>query len=151
MSMKPTTLGIVSSAGAPFRRSKNTSDLKAQDTIQTTKIYVNGLEIDAHCGVYSYEKGKARKLYLDIEVELSKNVKIENDDLNTTIDYDNLVASAKTLALSAHFNLIETYASCLGAEILKDARIKQIKIRVEKPFAIAGASKTGVEMIFSRS
>ncbi|KAF0111068.1 MAG: dihydroneopterin aldolase [Hyphomonadaceae bacterium] len=151
MSHTPTSLGIVAQAGVPYRRMKTDTQLKPNTGTQTTKIFVHGLEIDAHCGVYAHEKGRARKLVLDIEIELFTNALVQNDDLNTTIDYDELVAKAKSVAQSKHYNLIETYGACLIEEIFKDQRIKSTKIRVEKPTAIPDAKTTGVEIMRIRA
>lgn len=114
------------------------------------KIFLKSLEIDAECGVYSHEMGKKRKLILDIEIEMQKGFDVSSDDLSKTYDYDLLAKAARDVAARKHYLLIETYAQEVGAEILKDNRIKMAKIRVEKPQSVAGAIASGTEITFSR-
>ena len=43
--------------------------------IVMTKIFVTGLKVDAHIGVYAHEKGRAQPLLIDAELDVARAVK----------------------------------------------------------------------------
>jgi 7,8-dihydroneopterin aldolase/epimerase/oxygenase len=155
MSNAPTQMGIIMRPGMLIRRSKkaqleemaadNSSIVqKSEDFVSTYKIGINKLQIDANIGVYPHEMGQSQPLILDIEIAIATNHKIENDDLETTIDYDILWNKAKDLAQSRHFKLVETYVNELAKIILQDLRIANVKIIANKPQAIKNAQSAMV-------
>lgn len=154
-------LGVVMRPGLGIRRrasanrdtsSPHASAEIAPNNFSTTsiKVSVTDLHIEANIGVYAHEKGLLRPLIIDIEVILSPNVKIEDDKLSTTLDYDFLVNEAQSLAKTRHFNLIETFALCLCDNILADEKTSQVKIKIQKPEAVKGVFSSGTEIIKTR-
>ena len=155
-------LGIVMRPGLGIRRrtlgtkeANGSTDSKAiapnNFSTASIKVSVTDLRIEANIGVYAHEKGLLRPLIVDIEVVLSPNVKIEDDKLSTTLDYDFLVGEAQTLAKTRHFNLIETFALCLCDNILQDEKTQQVRIKIQKPEAVKGVFSSGTEIIKTRA
>ncbi len=151
-------LGIIMRPGAPIRRrARPESNLPVADeckdlaTKTSIKVSVTDLHIEANIGVYAHEKGLLRPLIIDIEVVLSPKVKIEDDRLSTTLDYDFLVSEAQKLAKTRHFNLIETFALCLCDNILEDEKAEQVRIKIQKPEAVKGVFSSGTEIIKARA
>lgn len=150
-------LGVIMRPGQPIRRrasaqSETTSETQAiESNTSSIKVSISELKIEANIGVYAHEKGILRPLIIDIEVILSPNVKIEDDRLETTLDYDFLVLETQKLAQTRHFNLIETFALCLCDNILCDTKIDQVKINIKKPEAVKGSFSSGTEIIKTRA
>jgi 7,8-dihydroneopterin aldolase/epimerase/oxygenase len=156
----PTELGLVARKGQSWRRQRTdgatTADQKPAPIPATlarqTRIFVEGLMVEAECGVYSHEKGSRRPLVVDIDVAVDPDmVRATDDALAETVDYDGLVAVVRDMASGAHLHLIETFAEQVASRLLADMRIVEVRLRVEKPGAVPGARCSGVEIVRSRA
>lgn len=97
-------------------------------------ISVSGLLIDADIGVHPHEIGKPQPLELDIELQLELP---EADSIESTLNYESVVALAKELALR-RTNLIETFAKNLAVGLIGDAIVNRVSVTVRKPRALIG-------------
>ena len=110
-------------------------------------VYLRGLRIDAAIGIHPHERGRRQPLIVDVELELGDH---RIDRLSDTIDYDHIAALARANADVGHVELVEEYVERLGRELLDDPRVRTVRVRAEKPEAIAGAQAAGCEVTFSR-
>jgi dihydroneopterin aldolase len=73
------------------------------------------------------------------------------DDISATFDYVLAAEIVRRIALSRHFELVETFAREVGQDFLRTDGVRQLFIRVTKPSALAGeAEATGVELLLVR-
>lgn len=156
----PSELGVIMAKGGRIRRpapppsrSQCTGNAVAESAIRALEshIFIKGLRVDAEIGVYAHEQGRLRPLLLDLDVTLASDKVSDSDDLADTVDYDDLAAHVQEVAKSGHIQLIETFAEMVCARILSDARIGQVRLRLEKPDCIAGAICSGVEIVRTRA
>jgi 7,8-dihydroneopterin aldolase/epimerase/oxygenase len=156
----PTELNLIARRGQTFRRQKSVSlgDGQAEQPVMSaslalaTRIFVEGLMVEAECGVYAHEKGNRRPLVVDIDVAVDPAaVRPSADTLAETVDYDTLVDVVRLVASGAHLHLIETFAETVAARLLEERRITEVRLRVEKPGAVPGARCSGVEIIRRRA
>lgn len=112
-----------------------------------SRVFLRALTLDAHIGYYAHEKGVTQPLIVDIEVTLT-GTKLGDDRLDGTVDYDALARHARALA-ETHVDLVETFAERLAQRCLGLAHVGAVRIRVEKPRAVAGAV-AGVEIVRTR-
>ena len=116
--------------------------------VERLRIFVRGLTLSAEVGVIPHEYGRKQPLVIDIELELEPAT-VEH--IAETVSYAAIMAKAKTLAESGHFNLVETYAERLARDCLEDTKVRRVRVRVEKPQALApDAAAGGVEVVVSR-
>jgi 7,8-dihydroneopterin aldolase/epimerase/oxygenase len=153
----PSELGLVMRPGQMIRRPKKkpADEIEAVPdgttlAVQTT-VFVKGLMVEAECGVYAHEKGNRRPLIIDVDVMIDANVRSTSDQLGETVDYDTLVAHIRRACSGSHVQLIETLAEMMAHNILSDARILEVRLRVEKPGAVPGAVCSGVEIVRARA
>ncbi len=107
------------------------------------KVFVRGLRLEAAIGLYDHERGRTQTLTVDMELTLRvRGVQ----RLTQTVNYEELVAAARTLAAAGHIDLVETFAEQLAHAILEHPLARQARVRVEKPSAIEGAAAAGVEV-----
>ena len=115
---------------------------------ESAKIFVRGLTVEAHIGVYDHEQGRGQPLVFDVELDVAMG---EPTRLSQTFNYETVVQAAKHLAAQGHVGLIETFARGLARELLADARVLRARVRVEKPQALApDAAAAGVEVVLAR-
>jgi dihydroneopterin aldolase len=115
---------------------------------EAAKIFVRGLTVEAQIGVYDSEQGRSQPLIFDVELDVAMG---EPAKLSQTINYETIVQAAKDLAAAGHVALVETFAWRLSRALLDDPRVFRVRVRVEKPQALApDAQAAGVEVVLAR-
>ena len=113
-----------------------------------TTVFVRGLSVDAHIGLHAHEKGRHQPLIVDADLT------IETDGwarLSDTVNYERVGVHARAIAQAGHIGLVETFAHRLAVVCLAEPRVTRVRIRVEKPLALApNASAAGVEIVLAR-
>jgi dihydroneopterin aldolase len=117
--------------------------------IVITKVFVRGLAIDAHIGVYKHEKGRSQRLVIDVELDVAVT---DWSVLTETVNYEVIAAKARRVAAEGHRGLVETFAHHLADACFEEPKVTRARIRVEKPAALApDAAAAGVEITAVRS
>lgn len=115
---------------------------------ESAKVFVRGLTVDAQIGVYDHEHGRTQPLIFDVELDVGMD---EPTQVSEVLNYEAVVQAAKTLAAQGHVALVETFAWGLARDLLGDPRVLRVRVRVEKPLALApDAEAAGVEVVLAR-
>jgi len=99
-------------------------------------IGVREAEVVADIGVLTHEIGRPQLL------RISANLRVlapEADQIDATFDYKRIIDAAEALG-ARRIALIETFARLLAEECLRDPRVEQAEILVEKPRALASGT-----------
>jgi dihydroneopterin aldolase len=112
--------------------------------IVVTKVFVRGLKVDAQIGVHRHEEGRTQPLVIDVELDVA----VTNwGSLAETVNYEIIAAKARKVAAQGHRGLVETFAHHLAESCLEEPKVTSVRIRVEKPLALAPeAAGAGVEI-----
>lgn len=113
-----------------------------------SKIFVTGLKVDAQIGVYDHELGRGQPLVVDVELDvpIAGATRISH-----TVNYETIGEAARAIAAEGHIGLVETFAERLAQACLADPRVTRVRVRVEKPLALAPhAAAAGVEITVVR-
>lgn len=120
----------------------------APGDLTASKVFVTGLQVQAQIGVYRHEIGRVQPLIVDVELDVPTNA---SDRLNETVNYETILQAAQALADQGHWHLVETFAHRLAEKCLEDARVSRVRVRIEKPLALAPhAVGAGVEIVVAR-
>lgn len=99
-------------------------------------IIVQGLEIFAHHGVLPEEKRDGQYFYLDIELAVDLSAASVSDDLNDTINYDEVCRIAGDVMTARTYDLIEKAAGEVCSALLKAfPAVEQVTLTLRKPSA----------------
>ncbi|HEY1750953.1 MAG TPA: dihydroneopterin aldolase [Caulobacteraceae bacterium] len=114
-----------------------------------TKVFVRKLTVEAQIGVYRHEKGRPQVLVIDAELDVALT---DWNDLSATVNYESIAAKARKVAAEGHRGLVETFAHHLADACLEDPKVTRVRVRVEKPSALApDAEAAGVEITAVRA
>jgi dihydroneopterin aldolase len=119
----------------------------------SAKVFVRGLVIQAAIGVHAHEQGRSQPLVMDVELDLEVRAAIGADwgGIADTVDYERIVRRARAIAAAGHIRLVETFAWRLAQSCLEEPRVVGVRVRVEKPEALAPhAAAAGVEISLRR-
>ncbi len=116
--------------------------------IARLKVFVRALKLDVEIGVYEHEYGRTQPLIVDVELEV---VGGGWERIADTINYETIAAKARAVAGEGHFQLVEGFADRLGLACFDDERVTSVRVRVEKPEALAPhAAAAGAELLIVR-
>lgn len=114
-----------------------------------SKVFVAGLKLDVEIGAYAHEVGRTQPLVIDVELEAPVAGAVQLGDV---VNYEKVVKAAKAIAAEGHIDLVETFAERLARACLADPRVASVRVRVEKPMALApDADAAGVELILAKA
>lgn len=110
-------------------------------------VHVRGLAVEAGIGVYDHEKGRLQPLVIDVDLDMGASPVRELAD---TLDYDGVARIIRNLAAGEHIELVETFAERIALSCLEDPRVLMVRVKVDKPTAIAGAQAAGCTVSYGR-
>ncbi len=116
--------------------------------LQSLKVFVRGLAIEAQIGVHPHERGRSQPLVIEVELDLAP---APVGGIRDTVNYEGLAERARALAAEGHMDLVETFAERLARACLADPRVRRARVRIDKPEAIASAAAAGVEVVIVRA
>ena len=129
--------------------SAESAEALAPAQVSRVRVFVRELRIDAEVGVHRHEYGRRQPLLIDVELEIEPG---PVEHISDTLNYEKVVTLAQQIADAGHVILIETFAERLARACLEDRRVRQVRVFVEKPEALAPkAAAAGVEMTLTRA
>jgi dihydroneopterin aldolase len=124
--------------------------LKLKDKFKyKRKVIIKNLVLNIFIGIHNFEKKKKQRVRFNIEVVTNPNIKPNNKDLTTILDYEDLINKIKLLVKKQHHELIEDLAENIFEIIFQNRLVKKTNIKIEKLDIIKNSESVGIE--FSKS
>lgn len=114
-------------------------------------LVIKGLKLDANIGVYDHEKTKTQPIRLWLKLHLASPQEAVSDAYDEVVCYDTIVQNITQIVSAGHINLVETLTQNIAAKLFENSAIQKIKIKIEKPAALANAEGVGIECIYLRA
>ena len=106
---------------------------------QPDRIHLRDHVIQTEIGAFQSERGHVQRLRFNLTVDLRDPVDAGDDHVDRILSYDVLVQAVDAALTEGRYNLVETLAERIAAEVLADPRAARIKVRVEKLDRVPGA------------
>jgi len=113
------------------------------------KVIIKNLILNIFIGIHNFEKKKKQRVRFNIEVVTNPNIKPNNKDLATILNYEDLINKIKLLVKKQHHELIEDLAENIFEIIFQNRLVKKTSIKIEKLDIIKNSESVGIE--FSKS
>ena len=113
------------------------------------KVIIKNLVLNIFIGIHNFEKKKKQRVRFNIEVVTNPNIKPNNKDLTTILNYEDLINKIKLLVKKQHHELIEDLAENIFEIIFQNRLVKKSSIKIEKLDIIKNSESVGIE--FSKS
>ncbi len=98
------------------------------------KIILEKMEFYGYHGVYQEEKKLGQRYRVDLIAYLDLKPAGQTDDLNKSVNYAEIYTLCKGIAEGERFDLIETVAERIAADVLANyEKIKACTVKVIKP------------------
>ncbi|MFD1797553.1 FolB domain-containing protein [Paracoccus aurantiacus] len=112
------------------------------------RIHLRDYLVDAEIGAFQSERGQRQRLRFNLNVDLAAPVVGAGDDVDRILSYDVLTEAVAAGLADQRFNLLETLAERIAAEVLSHPRAARISVTVEKLDRVPGA--LGVTLVRRR-
>lgn len=96
------------------------------------RIHLRDYIVAADIGAFQSEKGNPQRLRFNLAVELTDISASRDDQVDTVLSYDVLTQAVAAALADQRYNLVETLAEKIAAEVLIHPRAAQIDVTVEK-------------------
>ena len=131
-----------------MNKKNNIIQLNKGNLKEIRKIIIKDLILNTKFGYYEKEKKKNQRLRFNIEIEVFM-LPINDKSIKNIIDYDKIIKIIEII-LSKHINFLETLSEEICSEILKDQRVKNINLQIDKLDIIEKTSSVGVKTFKER-
>jgi len=123
------------------------SAYKLADAVRGIRhVFVRDLKLEATLGIYAQEKIQAQRILVNIDMTVDDLGAELGDELSNVVCYETAVKNVQKIVADGHVHLVETLAEAIADKCLEDRRVQAVRVRIEKPDAIAQAASVGVEI-----
>lgn len=116
----------------------------------TDRIVLAGVSATGFHGVFDHEKRDGQTFVVDVELEADLSRAGRTDDLAHTVDYGAIGASVRARIEGEAFDLIETLAEVIAADVLTHRLVDEVTVTVHKPQAPVGVTFRDVRVSVTR-
>ena len=109
-------------------------------------IRLKNIQVYAYHGAYAHEREHGARFEIDVGLEAVLDNAVKTDELADTIDYVEVQKIVVAVSTGKHFNLLESLADAIAAQLLQKFPAREAIVRVRKPGVSAGVVLDTVEV-----
>ena len=110
------------------------------------KVIIKDLIFNISIGIHNFEKKKKQRVKFNIEILTDPHVFPTRKDLNSILNYEEVVMKIEKLVDSKHHELLEDLAENIFDIIFKNKLVKKINLKLEKLDIMKKSKSVGVEI-----
>ena len=114
------------------------------------KVIIKDLIFNTFIGLHDFEKNKKQIIKFNIEIHTNNKLHPDEQDLNSIINYEDVINKIETITNKKHYLLLETLAEDIFSNLFENKNIISIKLKIEKPEIIKNTSSVGIEIVKKR-
>ena len=104
----------------------------AFDDPDSDLITIQGLDVPVHIGVPDAEREHLQNVLVDVEMRLCGKVEDAGDDIQSTVDYEEVAGRVRAVGAERPRRLIETLAADVAQSVLQNRLLASVKVTVRK-------------------
>ena len=110
------------------------------------KVIIKDLILNISIGIHNFEKKKRQRVKFNIEILTDPYVSPNRGDLNSILNYEEVVMQIEKLANLKHHELLEDLAENIFNIIFKNKLVKKINLKLEKLDILKKTKSVGIEV-----
>jgi len=117
------------------------------------RIIIKDLNLFGYHGVKESEKKDGQNFRFNIEIFISKSSFLNDDSIENTLNYSEVIRLVKRINSGERFNLLETFSQTIAEDIMKiSPLVEKVMVRIEKtsPPIRENLESVGVEYVLDR-
>ena len=114
------------------------------------KVIIKNLIINIFIGIHNFEKKKKQRVRFNIEIDTDPNLKPNNKDFSTILNYEEVINKIKAQVKKKHHELLEDLAENIFKIIFQNRIVRKVNLKIEKLDIIKNSESVGIEFSKSR-
>ena len=110
------------------------------------KVIIKDLTLNIFVGIHRFEKKRKQRVKFNIEILTNPYVYPNSKDLNSILNYEEVVIQIEKLANLKHHELLEDLAENIINIIFKNKLVKKINLKLEKLDILKKTKSVGIEV-----
>ena len=110
------------------------------------KVIIKDLTLSIFVGIHNFEKKNKQRVKFNIEILTDPYVSPNRKDLNSILNYEEVVAKIEKLTDFKHHDLLEDLAENIFDIIFKNKLVKKIDLKLEKLDILKKTKSVGIEV-----
>lgn len=107
-------------------------------------LFVRGLRVEAILGILPAERTATQPVVVDIDYALDTRAAARSGDIRDTVSYATVAESVSRWIVEGEFELVETLADVVAAQLRETYSLSWVRLRVTKPEAWPAADGVGI-------
>lgn len=95
-------------------------------------ITIRDLRVETHIGVTKEERARSQTVAINVDIETDLTRAGITDDINDTVDYDDVATRVGDLVRSSEMQLLEHLAEKIASLVSADPRVTGVTVEVAK-------------------
>ena len=120
--------------------------VREQGTVPLGKVFISDLVVRGIIGVNAWERETPQDFVINLVLFTDLTRAGETDDIADCLDYQDVAGKVTTHAVSAQRFTVEALAADVARIALGYPGVQRVRVRVEKPGAVASCRSVGVEI-----
>ena len=114
------------------------------------KVIIKDLILNISIGIHNFEKKKRQRVKFNIEILTNPYVTPNNKDLNSILNYEEIVSKIEKITYLKHYELLEDLAENIFNMIFRNKLVKKINLKIEKLEILKKTKSVGIEVSKSK-
>jgi len=114
------------------------------------KVIIKNLILNIFIGIHNFEKKKKQRVRFNIEIDTDPNLKPNNKDFSTILNYEKVINKIKAQVKKKHHELLEDLAENIFKIIFQNRIVRKVNLKIEKLDIIKNSESVGIEFSKSR-
>ena len=114
------------------------------------KIIIKDLILNISIGIHNFEKKRRQRVKFNIEILTNPFVTPDNKNLNSILNYEEIVSKIEKIAYLKHHELLEDLAEKIFDIIFRNKLVKRINLKIEKLDILKKTKSVGIEVSKSK-
>ena len=107
-------------------------------------VFVTRLALQARIGIHPHERKAPQTIWVSVDASVAEQELATEAAIEDVVCYEGISKEIAAIVASGHIDLVETLAEMIADCLMRDKRIVQLRIKVEKPDAIDAAESVGI-------
>ena len=109
------------------------------------RIFIRDLQLPCRIGLTKSERRNRQRLAINLDLEVEPR-RVRKDRIGEVVDYTDIIAEVRSIALESEFRLLESLAEQLAQACFFHPRIVRVRVSVEKLDLVSEAAGVGIEI-----
>ena len=114
------------------------------------KVIIKDLILNIFIGIHNFEKKERQRVKFNIEILTNPYVTPNNKDLNSILNYEEIVNKIEKITYLKHYELLEDLAENIFNMIFRNKLVKKINLKIEKLDILKKTKSVGIEVSKSK-